>query len=67
MSQQIAIEDALAAFRKKCADLTDANVLLEARAAVLERRIAELEHQLAQQDPADEPAYSGDGQKPSTM
>lgn len=43
MSQQISIEDALAAFRKKCADLTDANVLLEARAAGLERRVAELE------------------------
>ncbi|HEY9353693.1 MAG TPA: hypothetical protein VIP28_10595 [Nocardioides sp.] len=54
MSQQISIEDALAAFRKKCADLIDANVLLEARNTVLERRVAELE-QLTQ-GPPPEPA-----------
>jgi hypothetical protein len=43
MAQQISIEDALAAFRKKCSELIDANVLLEARAAGLDRRVAELE------------------------
>ncbi|ARX81514.1 hypothetical protein SMD44_00912 [Streptomyces alboflavus] len=43
MSQQIPIEDALDAFRKKCGELLDANVLLEARAISLERRVEELE------------------------
>lgn len=42
-AQQISVEDALAAFRKRCADLSDTNVLLEARAAGLQRRITELE------------------------
>jgi hypothetical protein len=45
MAQQISIEEALGAFRKKCGDLIDANVLLEAQAAVLERRVAELERE----------------------
>lgn len=46
--QQISMDDALAAFRKKCADLTDQTVLLEARAAGLERRNAELEKENAE-------------------
>ncbi|MYS15159.1 hypothetical protein [Streptomyces sp. SID4982] len=40
--QQISIEDALAAFQKKCNDLLHANVLLEAHANLLERENAEL-------------------------
>jgi len=47
MGQQIDMEDALQAFRKKCADLSDTNVLLEARASGLERRISELEEENA--------------------
>lgn len=45
MGQQIDMEDALQAFRKKCADLSDTNVLLEARASGLERRVTQLEEE----------------------
>ncbi|MFE4671125.1 hypothetical protein [Streptomyces sp. NPDC056723] len=59
MGQQISIESAYAAMRKKCMDLLEANVFLEAR-------IAELESEAeAQRAPASTPADSmspADGQ-----
>jgi 1-deoxy-D-xylulose 5-phosphate reductoisomerase len=59
MGQQISIEAAYAAMRKKCMDLLEANVLLEARVAELE---GEVESQRA---PASVPTYAmstADGQ-----
>lgn len=44
---QISMEAGLAAFRKKCADLLDANVLLEAQVADLEAENARLREQVA--------------------
>ncbi|MGW8679669.1 hypothetical protein ACWGNN_01125 [Streptomyces sp. NPDC055817] len=59
MGQQISIESAYAAMRKKCMDLLEATVFLEAR-------IAELEGEAeAQGAPASVPTYStstADGQ-----
>jgi hypothetical protein len=43
MNQQIPIEDALVVFRRKYGEVADANILLEARAAGLERQISQLE------------------------
>ena len=50
--QQIAIEDALAAFREQHGKLADENVLLRAQVAGLQR-------QLGQQQPAPEQAPAG--------
>lgn len=43
MSQQISMEDALAAFREQHGKVVDENVLLRAQVAGLKRRLAELE------------------------
>ncbi|MEU1787124.1 hypothetical protein ABZ553_14865 [Streptomyces sparsogenes] len=45
MAGQISLETALGAFRKKCADLLDANVLLEARVTELEAEVEQLRPQ----------------------
>ena len=45
MGQQISIEDALAAFRRRYGEAADENVLLRAQVDSLERRIAELEQE----------------------
>ncbi|MEU7240335.1 hypothetical protein [Streptomyces sparsogenes] len=45
MAGQISVEAALAAFRKKCSDLLDANVLLEARVSELESELEQLRNQ----------------------
>lgn len=42
MGQQISLESALEAFRRKCGELFEANVLLEARVADLEAEAAAL-------------------------
>ncbi|MEU6365778.1 hypothetical protein ABZ876_08480 [Streptomyces sp. NPDC046931] len=47
MAQQISVEDALEAFRKRHGEVADENVLLRAQAAGLERRVAELEGEVA--------------------
>lgn len=40
MAQQISIEAALAAFRQKCGELVDENVLLKAHVTELEQQLA---------------------------
>ncbi|NUT50096.1 MAG: hypothetical protein HOV94_22715 [Saccharothrix sp.] len=61
--QQIHPDDALAAFRKRCGELHDENILLRALTTGLERRIAELEQanpiQGAQGEAPQEPAFDG--------
>lgn len=47
MSQQISVDDALEAFRKRHSDLADENVLLRAQVTGLERRLADAEKQAA--------------------
>lgn len=42
MGRQISMEAGLAAYRKKCSELFDANVLLEAQLAELEQENAQL-------------------------
>jgi len=51
MTQQISIEDALAAFREQHGKVVDENVLLRAQVAGLERRVGELEQQAPAQGP----------------
>jgi regulator of replication initiation timing len=41
MSQQISVEDALDAFRKRHGEVADENVLLRAQVAGLERRLSD--------------------------
>lgn len=45
MAGQISMEAALAAFRKKCGDLLEANVLLEARLSEAETELEQLRTQ----------------------
>lgn len=59
MSQQISIEDALAAFRDSHGKLADENVLLRAQVAGLERRVNELERQLPPQQQQQQSAAGG--------
>ena len=40
MSQQISMEDAFPTFQKKCSELFDANMLLQAQVDVLTRQLA---------------------------
>jgi hypothetical protein len=47
MGQQISIEDALAAFRKRYGEVADENVLLRAHVSILEQRVAALEEENA--------------------
>jgi hypothetical protein len=42
MARQISMEAGLAAYRKKCADLLDANILLEAQLAEVEAECEQL-------------------------
>lgn len=44
---EIPVEAALAAFRRKCSDLNDTNVLLETQNGLLAKEKADLEQQLA--------------------
>lgn len=48
MARQVTMEAALAAYRKKCGELFDTNVLLEARLSDTEQEIAALRVELAQ-------------------
>jgi hypothetical protein len=47
MGRQISMEAGLEAFRKKCADLLEANVLLEAQLAEVEKENEQLRAQIA--------------------
>jgi hypothetical protein len=42
MARQISMESGLAAYRQKCADLLDANILLEAQLAEVEAECEQL-------------------------
>ena len=42
MARQISMDAALAAYRQKCADLLDANILLEAQLAEIEAECEQL-------------------------
>jgi prefoldin subunit 5 len=42
MARQISMDAALAAYRRKCADLLDANILLEAQLAEVEAECEQL-------------------------
>ena len=55
MAQQISVEAALEAFRKRHGELADENVLLRAQAVELERRVAELEAENNRLQPNAEP------------
>ncbi|MFJ4926830.1 hypothetical protein [Streptomyces sp. NPDC088736] len=57
--QQISIDDALDAFRKKAADLADANILLEARATGLERDLAAARKEIEQLKGTPDPTPAG--------
>ena len=50
MTQQISIEDALAAFREQHGKLADENVLLRAQVAGLQRQLGQQQHTPAQED-----------------
>ncbi|MGW3821791.1 hypothetical protein ACWEAF_05650 [Streptomyces sp. NPDC005071] len=55
MARQISMEAGLAAYRRKCADLLDANILLEAQLAEVEAECEQL-RATASAPVSDEPA-----------
>jgi regulator of replication initiation timing len=63
MSQQISVEDALEAFRKRHGELADENVLLRASISGLERQLSAAleENQLLRQAAGEQPASSEPG------
>lgn len=74
MTQQISVEDALAAFREQHGKVVDENVLLRAQAAGLERELAESRAENARlrgaqpapsggPDLASQPPYQADEQR----
>ncbi|MFI6854476.1 hypothetical protein [Streptomyces sp. NPDC050416] len=64
MGQQISIEDALEAFRKRHGEVADENVLLRAQVAVLERRVEELEQQNSLLQGASQRPSPGESESP---
>jgi hypothetical protein len=62
MTQQISVEDALAAFRESHGKLSDENILLRAQAAGLERELAAAREEIArlQQARSDPSAFGPD-------
>ncbi|MET8826109.1 hypothetical protein ABZX40_13635 [Streptomyces sp. NPDC004610] len=62
--QQVSMEDALAAFRQRCGELADENVLLKARAASLERQITGLEAENARLRETPQPSPADAGNEP---
>ncbi len=59
MGQQISIEDALAAFRKRHGEVADENVLLRAQVAGLERQLTEAQEENARLQQQASPVASG--------
>lgn len=55
MGQQVSPETALPFFRQRCSELQDENILLRARGAELERRVAELEQENSNLSAPDRP------------
>lgn len=60
MARQISMETGLAAYRKKCSELLDANILLEAQLAELEAENANLKSRVQDVAPgAPEEGHAG--------
>lgn len=66
MAQQISIEDAFPTFQKKCSELFEANLILQAQVDVLQRQLDAAKEEnnrlQAAQQPGSEPAYAASGQ-----
>lgn len=59
MTQQISMDDALEAFRKRHGEVADENVLLRAQVAGLERQLAAAREENARLQQANHPAGAG--------
>ena len=59
MGQKISYEDAFPTFQKKCSELFEANLLLQAQVDVLERQLAAAEADNARSVAPQQPAAGG--------
>ncbi|MCI3246296.1 hypothetical protein [Streptomyces spinosisporus] len=67
MTQQISMEDAFPTFQRKCSELFEANLVLQAQVDVLQRQLDAAREEntrlQAAQQPASEPPYDVSGQE----